>query len=110
MRKSLLCLVLIASLFLPIGASQAQDTNTVTATCKDGTAFNGTKRSGACRGHGGRSVVGYGRDNNRPRCHTPCAYGNAEPAHRSEPRWGRRSGLGQYRQQGLSLPRYSLVR
>jgi hypothetical protein len=31
----------------------AQDANTVTATCKDGTAFTGTKRSGACRGHGG---------------------------------------------------------
>ena len=53
MRKSLLSFVLIAGLFLPIGASQAQDTNTVTATCKDGTAFTGTKRSGACRGHGG---------------------------------------------------------
>ena len=53
MRKSLLSLVLIAGLFLPIGASKAQDTNTVTATCKDGTAFTGTKRSGACRGHGG---------------------------------------------------------
>jgi hypothetical protein len=53
MRKSLLSLALIAGLFLPTGASQAQDTNTVTATCKDGTAFTGTKRAGACRGHGG---------------------------------------------------------
>ena len=53
MCKSLLSFALIAVLFLPIGASQAQDTNTVTATCKDGTAFTGTKRSGACRGHGG---------------------------------------------------------
>ena len=53
MRKSLLSLALIAGLFLPIGTGQAQDTNTVTATCKDGTAFTGTKRSGACRGHGG---------------------------------------------------------
>ena len=25
----------------------------VTATCKDGTSFSGTSRSGACRGHGG---------------------------------------------------------
>jgi hypothetical protein len=31
----------------------AQAQNTVTATCKDGTSFSGTKRSGACRGHGG---------------------------------------------------------
>ena len=53
MRKSLLALMLIASLFLPLGASKSQETNTVTATCKDGTAFTGTKRSGACRGHGG---------------------------------------------------------
>jgi hypothetical protein len=53
MRKFLLSFALIASFFLPIGAGHAQDTNTVTATCKDGTAFTGTKRSGACRGHGG---------------------------------------------------------
>jgi hypothetical protein len=53
MRKSLLSFALIAGLFLPMCTSQAQDTNTVTATCKDGTAFTGTKRSGACRGHGG---------------------------------------------------------
>ena len=53
MRKSLLSFTLIAGLFLPIGAIHAQGTPTVTATCKDGTAFTGTKRSGACRGHGG---------------------------------------------------------
>ena len=53
MRKSLLSLTVIAGLFLPIGAIHAQSTPTVTATCKDGTAFTGTKRSGACRGHGG---------------------------------------------------------
>ena len=53
MRKSLLSFALIAGLFLPMGVIYAQDTSTVTATCKDGTAFTGTKRSGACRGHGG---------------------------------------------------------
>jgi hypothetical protein len=53
MRKSLLSLALITGLFLPTGAIHAQDTNKVTATCKDGTAFTGAKRSGACRGHGG---------------------------------------------------------
>ena len=53
MRNSLLSFALIAGLFLPIGAIHAQDTNTITATCKDGTAFTATKRSGACRGHGG---------------------------------------------------------
>jgi hypothetical protein len=53
MRNLALSVVLIAGLFLPIGAIHAQSTETVTATCKDGTAFTGTKRSGACRGHGG---------------------------------------------------------
>ena len=36
-----------------MGVIHAQDTATVTASCKDGTPFTGTKRSGACRGHGG---------------------------------------------------------
>jgi hypothetical protein len=53
MRTLLLSVALIAGLLLPIGAIHAQDTGPVTATCKDGTAFTGTKRSGACRGHGG---------------------------------------------------------
>jgi hypothetical protein len=53
MRNLLLSFALIAGLFLPTCAIHAQDTSPVTATCKDGTAFTGTKRSGACRGHGG---------------------------------------------------------
>jgi hypothetical protein len=53
MRNLLASVVLTAGLMLPIGAAHAQSTTTVTATCKDGTAFTGTKRSGACRGHGG---------------------------------------------------------
>jgi hypothetical protein len=53
MRNSLLSFALMAGLFLPIAVTHAQDTKTVTATCKDGTPFTGTKRSGACRGHGG---------------------------------------------------------
>jgi hypothetical protein len=53
MRNLLLSAALIVGLMLPLGASYAQSTATVTATCKDGTAFTGTKRSGACRGHGG---------------------------------------------------------
>ena len=53
MRNLALSVALIAGLFLPMGAIHAQSADTVTATCKDGTAFTGTKRSGACRGHGG---------------------------------------------------------
>ena len=53
MRHPALPLALIAGVLLSIGAAQAQSTGTVTATCKDGTAFTGAKRSGACHGHGG---------------------------------------------------------
>ena len=52
-RNLLLSVALLAGLFLPVGATHAQSTGTVTATCKDGTPFTGTTRSGACRGHGG---------------------------------------------------------
>jgi hypothetical protein len=34
-------------------ATFAQTPASVTATCKDGSSFSGTTRSGACRGHGG---------------------------------------------------------
>lgn len=50
MRILLTSLCLAAGILLS-GAAQAQ--TPVTATCKDGTAFSGTSRSGACRGHGG---------------------------------------------------------
>jgi hypothetical protein len=53
LMRLLLSVVLAAALMLPMGAAHAQTTATVTATCKDGTAFTGTKRAGACRGHGG---------------------------------------------------------
>jgi hypothetical protein len=41
MRNLLLALALIAGLLLPLGATHAQDTGPVTATCKDGTPFTG---------------------------------------------------------------------
>ena len=53
MRNLLLSIAVIAGLILPIGVAHAQSTGTVTATCKDGTSFTGTKRAGAFRGHGG---------------------------------------------------------
>jgi hypothetical protein len=49
----MLAAILILGLFVPIGGGHAQTANTITATCKDGTTFSGTKRYGACRGHGG---------------------------------------------------------
>src|SRR5205085_761325 len=52
MRNLLLSVTVLAGLILPINAIHAQNTE-ITATCKDGTSFAGTRRSGACRGHGG---------------------------------------------------------
>ena len=39
-------------------AATALGQTPVTATCKDGTSFNGTSRSGACSGHGGVQTWG----------------------------------------------------
>jgi hypothetical protein len=49
-------LLIAASLMACSGFALATFTQTpasVTATCKDGSSFSGTTRSGACRGHGG---------------------------------------------------------
>ena len=56
-----------------------------------------------------RTVMGCCLDRNQPRGRTSPVYRRNEPAHRSEPWRSCRSGLGQYRQQGLSLPRRPLV-
>lgn len=54
MRILALSLALVIGLCLPGGgAVHAQNSATLSATCKDGTTFTGTKRAGACRGHGG---------------------------------------------------------
>jgi Protein of unknown function (DUF3761) len=53
MRNQILPAILLLGLLLPAGASHGQITNTITATCEDGSTFSGTKRTGACRGHGG---------------------------------------------------------
>jgi hypothetical protein len=58
MRHLRLSVAALAGLLLSLGVVQAQ--STVTATCKDGTAFTGAKRSGACRGHGGVQTWGSG--------------------------------------------------
>jgi len=75
MRNLLLSVAVVAGLILPIGAAYAQSTPTVTATCKDGTAFTGTTRSGACRGHGG--VQSWGEATNP--ANTP-SQSTAQPA------------------------------
>jgi hypothetical protein len=73
MRNLLLPAILVFGLAVPIGAIHAQDTNTVTGTCKDGSTFNGTKRSGACRGHGGVQSWGTAAA-------TPSQAGPSQPA------------------------------
>jgi hypothetical protein len=57
MRTSLLSCLLGIGL-LTAGGAHAQSTASVTATCKDGSSFSGTSRSGACRGHGGVGTWG----------------------------------------------------
>jgi hypothetical protein len=56
MRRFLLSIVTAIGLVVSF-AAQAQ-TSAVTATCKDGSSFSGTIRSGACRGHGGVQTWG----------------------------------------------------
>ena len=48
-------LVHTAALGLVLAAASSAHAQTapVTATCKDGTAYSGARRSGACSGHGG---------------------------------------------------------
>jgi hypothetical protein len=54
-------LISLTSLVACIGfalSTFAQTPASVTATCKDGSSFSGTTRSGACRGHGGVQTWG----------------------------------------------------
>ena len=53
MKAFLLAVTFGASL-----AATALAQSPVTATCKDGTSFSGTSRSGACSGHGGVQTWG----------------------------------------------------
>ena len=91
MRNSIMSFALIAGLFLPMGATHAQDTNTVTATCKDGTAFTGAKRSGACRGHGGVQSWGATSTATSPVATPPAS--TAPTSQRTAPSPGRGPGL-----------------
>jgi hypothetical protein len=43
----------LADFAVPAASYAQTTTTTVSATCKDGSAFTGKSRSGACRGHGG---------------------------------------------------------
>lgn len=52
MKILLLAFTVVAGLGFGLQAT-AQAPSTVTGTCKDGTAFSGTTRRGACRDHGG---------------------------------------------------------
>lgn len=56
MKPALLAAIMASGLLLaPVAYGQ---TAPVTATCKDGTDFSGTSRSGACKGH--RGVASWG--------------------------------------------------
>ena len=77
MRNVLLSALFAAALFVPIVAPYAQTADQVTATCKDGTAFSGTTRSGACRGHGG--VQSWGSAATSPAPTTPATNQATKP-------------------------------
>jgi hypothetical protein len=79
MRNFLLSVALVAGLFLPFGVTHAQSADTVTATCKDGTPFAGTHRSGACRGHGGVQSWGAAPATTAP-VNAPSPSTTAQPA------------------------------
>ena len=68
------------------GATQlalAQTPAPVTATCKDGTAFSGQTRSGACRGHGG--VQSWGTGSTAPVATAPAASTPSAPTPKQSP-------------------------
>ena len=92
MRNFLLSVALISGLMLPVGPAHPQSTATVTATCKDGTAFTGTKRSGACRGHGG--VQSWSEAASPGDAQSPAAQSAENECSGSD---RRRPSLGQYR-------------
>lgn len=79
--KSLL-VVSILSLFC--AGAMAEETAVVTGTCKDGTAYSGKSKRGACRGHGG--VKEWSTDNAAPATAAPApAPAAAAPAPAAEP-------------------------
>jgi hypothetical protein len=59
MRAFLAALILATGVALEFDV-QAQTSNSVTATCKDGSSFSGSSRRGACAGHGGVQAWGVG--------------------------------------------------
>lgn len=75
MRYLLRSAIFAVGLLVPIVALDAQTTNPVTATCKDGSAFSGPTRSGACRGHGGVKAWG-----SAPTSAAPAAAAATSPA------------------------------
>jgi hypothetical protein len=59
MRAFLTASILATGLALGVNV-QAQTSNSVIATCKDGSSFSGSSRRGACTGHGGVQTWGAG--------------------------------------------------
>jgi hypothetical protein len=63
--------LLAAGLFVATQAAAQSTDAAVTATCKDGSAWSGATRRGACRGHGG--VQAYNTPAATPAAATPAA-------------------------------------
>ena len=75
--KLLMSALALIGLLLSTGV-RAQPAS-VTATCKDGTSFTGTSRSGACRGHGGVKEWGTATPNTTAPAAGPAASGTVAP-------------------------------
>jgi hypothetical protein len=79
MRRYLLPIV--AAVGLTLALAVHSQTPAVTATCKDGSPFAGTTRSGACRGHGGVETW----DTGMPSATAPATGAAAAPATSPKP-------------------------
>jgi len=76
-----LALSIAAAVGLALSLTAHAEAPSVTATCKDGSAFSGTTRSGACRGHGGVKAW----DTATPDSSAPAAAPAPTPAAPSKP-------------------------
>jgi hypothetical protein len=72
-----LCLALALTVGFAVSATAQTP---VTATCKDGTNFSGTSRSGACSGHGGVQTWGASATTTAPPAAPPAKTTTTAPA------------------------------
>ena len=102
MTRWLVRLCLAGALLLP-ATVLAQPAGQVAATCKDGTAFSGATRRGACRGHGGVQSWSDTGDPSTPAT-TDTTAAPSSPAAAPAPRQPRSSVTEAQSSAGISCP------